>query len=250
MQYNQLRRWNYRNRKKNKRKLEDEMGKKKLPQNINNLLMDIGNQLVSCKANCLGTQEVDIKNGIIPRCLILEFNERTNPMGTVIVGINPGKSKLHEQEYYKRNFCSYQSVIDYYFEEGLKDHKYYVYLRDFVNCLGRLGPILWTELVKCENKQRNTKPPLQTFRYCTNKFLNREIKAVPDSWLLVAAGKEAYKALVYIYPQRPLIGIPHPTSSRGYFHKLFINKRRNEFKEKDFNNNKSVNKAIWLYSSE
>jgi hypothetical protein len=82
------------------------------------------------------------------------------------------------------------------------------------------GPILWTELVKCENKTKGILPPLQTFRKCINIFLNEELEAVPEAWPLLAVGRETYKALAYIYSSKTIIGIPHPTSSRGHFQEM------------------------------
>ena len=34
-------------------------------------------------------------------------------------------------------------------------------------------------------------------------------------WPLVALGREAYKALAYLYPARTVIGVPHPTGAYG-----------------------------------
>jgi hypothetical protein len=77
-------------------------------------------------------------------------------------------------------------------------------------------------LVKCQN-ETNQLPPLQTFRNCTRNFLNAELRVLPKEWPVIAVGKEAYKALSYIYPERIIIGVPHPTGSYGHFYKLFNN---------------------------
>ncbi|MBI2953189.1 MAG: hypothetical protein HYY30_02670 [Chloroflexi bacterium] len=62
-------------------------------------------------------------------------------------------------------------------------------------------------------------------------YLNRELQSIPHDWPLIAIGYEAYKAMAYIHPSRIVIGIPHPTASRGQFSKLFDQKKlRHEFR--------------------
>jgi hypothetical protein len=180
---------------------------------------DIGNQMVKCHNQCN-----DIlcrpQEGILPRCLILDIEGRTQSRGTVIVGINPGPSKPHERNYYIKEGQNYQNVLDYW-EEYIRKRKYYHSLRSFVDQLGFDGPILWTELVKCENAPGIIKPTLQTFRICTNTYLREELKYVPAHWPIIAVGGEAYKALAYLFPHHIVIGIPHPSGSYGHFSKLF-----------------------------
>lgn len=54
---------------------------------------------------------------------------------------------------------------------------------------------------------------------------------MPSDWPLVAVGWEAYKALAYLHPSRVVIGVPHPTASRGQFSKLFEQRKlREEFR--------------------
>jgi hypothetical protein len=90
------------------------------------------------------------------------------------------------------------------------------------DALGLEGRILWTELAKCESATGKT-VPLQTLRTCSATFLQRELKAVPEKWPLLAAGRETYKALAYQFPSRTILGVPHPTGSRGDFDALFEN---------------------------
>lgn len=179
----------------------------------------IGQQMVSCSNKCNGIA-CSLKKGILPRCLMLEIDSRTQSRGVVIVGINPGRSKPDEQNYYIKNGQSYDEVVEYW-RVHICGLKYYSSLRSFVDQLGFRGPILWTELVKCENKRGVRIPPLQTFRICTKTYLSRELELIPDKWPLIAVGGEVYKALAYRFPTRIIVGIPHPTGSYGHFSKLF-----------------------------
>jgi len=73
------------------------------------------------------------KEGIIPRCLILE-EEAGNPnaRGSIVVGINPGRSTPRERKYYCERACTYTSVKEYW-EDHLHNHPYYQRLREFLN---------------------------------------------------------------------------------------------------------------------
>ena len=182
--------------------------------------------MVACNHRCPGIA-LDHRKGILPRCLILETGGREANKGSVIVGINPGRSKPHEQEFYCSNGQTYEQVIAYWQEYIGYHHRYYAKLRALVTELGFNGPILWTELVKCENTSAvSGLPPLQTFRTCTQTYLQKELQAVPSDWPLIAVGNESYKALAYIFASRTVIGVPHPTGSYGHFDNLFDTKDR------------------------
>jgi len=220
----------------------------KLINDINQL----GQQVVNCAKGCDGINKIDKKKGIIPRCLYLDDEGRTGKQGCVIVGINPGISKSKERNHYRKNGAEYQTVKAFWKKHGY-NFAYYKYLRDFADRAGYTGPILWTELVKCENLSGKKLPPMQTFRRCTFEFLSKELAAVPDEWMIIAVGKEVHKALCYRYPDKAILGIPH-TNSRGQFAGLFVGSKRQKFTEsvniqlKKFK--KSVEKGegaeIWL----
>jgi len=189
-------------------------------------ISNIGNKLVKCKETCAGICN-DPQNGIIPRCLYLEYLNRNQYNGCVIVGINPGRTNNSEKSYYLKNGISYNTIVNFFEKPGRYKygHPYYRYLRIFVDLIGYEGPILWTELVKCENDTSTNFPPLQTFRHCTHRYLSKELDLIPSDWPLIAIGREAHKALSYLYPTRSVLGIPHPTSSRGNFSGLFTGKK-------------------------
>jgi hypothetical protein len=186
-------------------------------------IYEIGQQMVSCSNKCNGIV-CSLKEGVLPRCLILEIDGRTQARGSVIVGINPGHSKPPERNYYIKNGQSYDKVVEYW-NASIRNRKYYSWLRLLVDQLDFTGPILWTELIKCENMQGVRIPPLQTFRTCTRTYLSTELKLISNEWPLIAVGGEVYKALAYRFPSHIVIGIPHPTGSYGQFSSLFDKKR-------------------------
>lgn len=220
---------------------------------IESIINEIGEDMVRCTKNCKGILN-DKANGIIPRCLF--YQNKPGDEGCVIVGINPGRSANNETEKdaYLKGDCSYQSTVDYWRNNLIEKEKYYKYLSKFLNCLKYNGPVLWTELVKCENAEKINTPPLQTFRNCANEYLVKEINCIPSNWPIIAVGREAHKVISYMFPNRAVLGIPHPTSSRGHFAKLFtsspfehltttVQNKINEFYQ-------STDTEIWLTHDE
>jgi len=183
----------------------------------------IGAQLVACGEACEGIHH-DQEIGSLPRCLVLETAGREGD-GCVVIGINPGRASQRERSFYRDARASYASVVEWFKVVGFT-HRYYTSLRAFVTQLGLTGPILWTELAKCENlPDRSGLPPLGTMRRCTGMYLKRELAAAPSHWPLVAVGGEAFKALAYLHTERTVIGVPHPTGSYGHFARLFRERR-------------------------
>jgi hypothetical protein len=180
---------------------------------------EIGHSMVRCTMNCLGIA-LNPAKGIIPRCLIFEQEGRSTSMGCAIIGINPGKSRDRERRHYLDAGTTYEAVVEFWKAE-ISKKKYHRQLRRLVDSLGFVGPILWTELAKCENRKDNQLPPLQTFRTCTHTYLSEELNHLPPDWPIIAVGREAYTALAYRYPTRIVIGVPHVGGSYGLFPELF-----------------------------
>lgn len=217
-------------------------------KSIHSELYQLGEIMVGCINDCEGIN-CDPKNGIIPRCMVLEQKGRKeDERGTAIIGINPGISKEDERSFYRSKGQGYEKVLSYW-DMKISKLKYYNFLRNLVNQLGFTGPILWSELVKCENLVAGKLPPIQTFRTCTRKFLNKELEVIPLGWPLIAVGKETFKVLAYLYPTHVVIGVPHPTGSYGHFTRLF-NKNGELINRITFEElwNGEYGKAIWLES--
>lgn len=221
-----------------------------------NAITQIGNQMVFCNLNCAGICN-NPANGIIPRCLYFDNQNRQGQVGCVLIGINPGRSanQVRERNFYLENQLSYNTINDFWVNHGGYNHVYYRYLRDFINCIGFDGPILWTELVKCENAIDVSQLPLETFRKCINNYLINELSIIPENWPIIAAGRKPFEASSYLFMDRFVIGVPHP-NSRGNFSNMFTNAERNHFENNvqvqvnnilnDFNNNNRF--AIWIES--
>jgi hypothetical protein len=183
-------------------------------------IREIGEQMV---ANYQPSPDVmlDKEQGIIPRCLIFEKESR-NPhgQGSVVVGVNPGNGLWpEERQFYRECGCSYDAVVKFW-PRVSEYSRYYKLLTGFLNAAGLDGPILWTELVKCESKQ-GTVLSIETIRKDINRYLFRELEKIPDDWPLIGIGRRAYEILAYQFCDRQVIGIPHPTSSHGQFAALF-----------------------------
>jgi len=162
----------------------------------------------------------DPKRGILPRCLIYEDDSRdSSARGSVMVGINPGRASKWEKAFYKKHGSTYDATLACW-NEKIKSHPYYTRGRAFANSIGLRGPILWTELVKCESP-RGIELSVQTIRDSINRYLFKELEIIPKDYPLIAIGNEAFKILGYRFPNRIVIGIPHITGSYGQFHKLF-----------------------------
>ena len=183
------------------------------------MLNELGEKLVKCNLNCEGINN-NPKEGIIPRCLILEKRNGTNKC--IVVGLNPGKCKKRERDYYLSRGIKYKSIVSYFFESNLNKIAYFKRTRDLITKLGFDGDILWTDLVKCERSDKNGKIPVQTLRVCINRFLREEINLFKCSTIF-ALGNDVFYFCALSFPNHFIVGIPHPTGSRGHFLKL--NKR-------------------------
>lgn len=175
-------------------------------------------ELVNCHDHCAGIW-LDRSAGVLPRSLYLERPNAAG-RGCFAVGLNPGTSPQREREIYRTSGVSVKNVNA--FRASIAEIPYLARSRTVINQLKLNGPILWSNLAKCENElNRKGLPPLQTLRHCSRRFLRRELSAIPDDWVILGIGWEAYRALAYLVPERAVIGIPHPTGGFRDFRKLF-----------------------------
>lgn len=104
----------------------------------------------------------------------------------------------------------------------IANNNYLQRCRLVIDLLRLSGPILWSSLAKCENPEGIAGlPPLQTLRHCAQRYLRRELAAIPEDWVVLGIGWEAYRALAYLAPGRVIIGIPHPTGAAPNFRRMF-----------------------------
>jgi hypothetical protein len=181
----------------------------------------IGKKLINCPLKCEGVVN-EPKKGIVPRGLMLD-NPRDTRIGCIVVGINQGYSSSEEMRFYSDK-CSNKSNMTYeLLEEGFKkfvrNKPYFKKTRNFIKEVGFEGNILWTDLCKCENEKKGKPPPNHTFGVCIKKFLKRELEISPDA-PIVAVGNRVFEFIALSYPERFVVGIPHPTASYGHFKRL------------------------------
>ncbi|HMD55504.1 MAG TPA: hypothetical protein VKJ65_13225 [Phycisphaerae bacterium] len=48
----------------------------------------------------------------------------------------------------------------------------------------------------------------------------KEIEGVPKDWPIFGVGRMAFNALAFLFNDRAVIGVPHPTGSFGHFNEL------------------------------
>jgi hypothetical protein len=189
-------------------------------------ILAIGCRAVTCKLHCDGVVN-DAASGTLPRSLMLEAEGRSAERGSVVLGINPGQGREEEKAYYLAHGNTYEAFLAFWRERLAYSHPYHVRTRRFLDQVGLTGSILWTELVKCESSVgARAAPPLSTLRTCVNRYLANELLAVPLDWPIVALGRKPFELAAIMFPGRWVIGIPHPTGSRGQFHHLFAKEGR------------------------
>ena len=82
-------------------------------------------------------------------------------------------------------------------------------------------------------------------------YLRQELEVLPKDWPLIGVGREAYKALAYLDPDRTLIGVPHPMGAYGHFRWLFEKQwqLRAEFeREARHLLDKRPGESVWLHT--
>ena len=203
----------------------------------------------SCQAALLyvHSDEIKIHGRLSNNCNCLAAND-----GCVIIGSNPGRSTEVERAHYinyiksSSTGLSYNATLEYW--PKIANIPYFARLRAFVNSFGIEGPILWSDLVKCEcniNPEiaRPSSLPAQTLRTCVHRYLQRELELPPIEWPIIAVGLVAFNALSSLVPPgRAIIGVPHPTGSFGHAAKLIKSSAKVHAAKAAIKNKQ----AIWL----
>ena len=177
------------------------MSIKGLKSKIQNIGRDVTNRPRRCKGIVNESER-----GIIPRGLILE-EDGSRRLGCVIVGINPGNASEKERNHYIKHIKEarlYESLYECYchfWEEKLKNARYYSNLRDLARRLGFKGAILWTEVCKCERDRRRYRVvPIQTLVTCMESFLKRLLRYIDKAKKRIEKAKNHPKKFVRIFP--------------------------------------------------
>lgn len=208
----------------------------------------IGQEVVTCDKGCLGAAKR--ADGVIPRCLYLQppspeakgMSFDAAP-GAIVVGLNPGPAKDHEKKLYLAHLddpIRLYAKTEEYLEKLFLSAGYYEKTHGFVRSLCRAlngeswsGPLLWTEIAKCELAAGQKHVLTEMATTCSRRFLSREMAAVPQDWPVFAIGRKAFEAACFLGPQRAVIGVPHTTGAwGGAFHKLCVDSAKGEMDAK------------------
>jgi hypothetical protein len=65
-----------------------------------------------------------------------------------------------------------------------------------------------------------------------------------QKWPIFGVGGEAYKAIAYRFPERTVIGVPHPTGSHGHFAALFAQHNGDELRSPQAEIISAVNETL------
>lgn len=176
-------------------------------------IKNIANEMAVCSTGCAGVTNAP-RAGRPPRGLVLETQGR-HGSGAIVVGQNPGKAGRVEAQHYRVNGSGYKQQLAAWHALIRDQVAYFVLLRQLLAHLKLDGPILWTDVAKCEG----TNPPLGTLMTCSQRYLARELSVIPADWPVIAAGAQAFHAIGFMAGLRPVVGLRHPTgrfSAKGF----------------------------------
>lgn len=196
---------------------------------INSDINRLGNEMVNCKLHC-DKIENNPEFGAIPRGLYLETKNRSTGKGIIVVGMNPGKIQKNDNGEYSailRKASSYENYKSAFETYVLYKNSYHNRIRQIIDALNFNGPILWTEIVKCQS-ENNGELPATTIRTCVHRFLKKEVELL--DYPILALGDKAYNTCLLIFPERKVIGCSHPSGANvsfpGFFKNLISKKNK------------------------
>jgi hypothetical protein len=127
--------------------------------------------------------------------------------------MNPGKGDDLKRAIFRAD-PSFAASLAFIEQQRLYRHLYYLRLRALADGCGLGGPLLWTELAKCQSAPGIRRSlPRETYRCCAPNFLLREVAVAPADWPIFTVGRDAYRAAKPLFEKRTLIGLAHPTGS-------------------------------------
>lgn len=204
-------------------------------------LKKLGQKLVKCNLRCEGIT-IDRKKGIVPRGLIYEKRKGKNKV--IVVGLNPGKCKKEQKEYYLENGLAFETEQNYFKNSKLNSAPYFKRTRIMMDLLGFDGDILWSDLAKCQCSGKNGRLPVHTLRVCINEFLRKEVKIFKTTTIF-ALGNTAFEFCALSFPDHFIIGLPHPSGSFGDFYRLNTKVNKNlKFYKKEISRREDSNKMF------
>ena len=120
--------------------------------------------------------------------------------------------------------------------EDLPEHRwgkvestvFYARLSAFCNKLGLGSSAIWTTLCKCERTE-GEELPSETVQACAGSHLAKELDLIDRSVPIIAVGNRVFNYVRQSFPDRFVLNVPNPDSSREDFQKASENERLLEF---------------------
>lgn len=219
--------------------------------------IELGSKIIYCNKKCEGIVN-DNEEGIIPRLLMLSTITENQPniledlsidkrpkLG--IFGLNPGRHLPFENIVYKNILCKDMSKNDIFKEihniwlEIFLDSKskYMTYFKNILIFLKASKDlfhiseddiILWGEIVYCESEidhelKDKKQIPKSTFKTCIDTYMDDVLKLIEGD-ILICMGYEAFEKMKKYLEKsnKKVLGIYHPSGSRGRFNEYFEDK--------------------------
>jgi hypothetical protein len=212
-------------------------------------ICSIGERVHACTLGCAGVR-CEPGTGFQPRGPLLSRADSPEA-GVLIVGMNPGRASAPEVEQLAQELG--HAAWNTWAQRHVAGGNHYVdRLFRLVDALGVDGPVIWSNVAKCETIEEARGVPLNTLRTCAFRFLLHELRTLPLSWRIVAAGRDAFVALSYLAAERTVLGVPHPTGAYPTFRRLFDENWRLRDQIERLTKtqiDESVPSAVWLGSA-
>jgi hypothetical protein len=146
----------------------------------------------------------------------LKKSGQRNINGLIIVGLNPGQINSVEKQFFRTNDYQKSDNInkfllqnDFFAKNTYFSEPYYknicLFLQKILN--GADCPIIFSEVIYCQNELSNKTIPFATFSNCLNKYLFEIINRF--DWPIICFHKESSKFIHIKFPERKIIVVPH-----------------------------------------
>jgi hypothetical protein len=188
-------------------------------------LAEVGEVAMLCGRKCEGVKKVETQCTPAAQSLI---SGTGNAIGCVVVSLTPLKAKPTKgssQEGPPES--SHRAQTPAYFSK----------LTDLCAELGLKDTFIWTPLCKCQRIKGQKLPP-QTMEACARNLLARELEPVERAVPIVALGNRVFDTIRRCFPDRFVLNVPSPDTSRGDFQKTIGNRRLLDLAKRQIATNK------------
>lgn len=196
--------------------------------------------LAGCNETCTGTTRV-LGDGHMPRCLFVDRGDGDFTRGAVAIGEAPAGVRDDESEFILsrvlddrrilptdqvRRSARVGEYIRWVEAEVLAREPYYVMMRAALTAFGHTGPVLWTDVVKCDIDKALPEDSRFAFggarsravkERCAMTHLRQELALVDPSWPIFGSTGAArfvdrHRDLLGVASDRRVVALPHPSA--------------------------------------